>query len=340
MVLHQCPCTRTFDRKDNFVTHQKTCKAYAKIVGLEARLEEAQRHVRELTDALVRNAPDAPSSQLLAQKDQMLREKDMQITTLNQQLTSALKRVQPKVNITNNVTVNVFGQESLQHIDRANVLQLVKHPPTSVPRFIQMVYEQPANAAIRCANIREPHYIVWKGAQFVAQSKESVHRDLFVTNQHRMMAVVQESVEEMEARVHAARQEADAEEHEERARELEYQQKVAKATAEAEARAEAETKCRDAVLRRAFVNGRKREYLQDLLRDLPEQPPKRQRQEPPAVRDLKQRQKEIQECERYFSDVERGHALAASGKKPSDAEDQRCKLLHAQCLGEIQRVML
>ena len=236
MVLHQCPCTRTFDRKDNFITHQKTCRAHAKIRDLEAQLEEAKRHIRELTDALVRNGSDVVSKEehLLVQKDQMLREKDLQIWTLNEQLTAALRQARPKqVSNTYNVTVNVFGNECMAHIDPASVLELVKDPPTSVPRFIKMLHAEPTNATIRCTNIREGHYLLSSGDRFVPESKESVHRRLYLTNQSRMLDVATGRMREMEARAAAGKAALEAEEEEEKVREEEEREERRRAVEEA-----------------------------------------------------------------------------------------------------------
>ena len=185
-------CMKEFSSKWNLDRHlQQDCKACEKIKDLE-------RRNKELTDALVKSANDASSSPLLnilKEKDEALCVKDEQIAALNKELKTALKSARPSnVNITNNVTINVFGSESLDHIDPEAVLTLMRDRETSLPRFIKMVYDEPSNKTIRCVNISKPHYSVWTGNAFVSELKDSVHRKLYHTYKKRMLEMAGEYV--------------------------------------------------------------------------------------------------------------------------------------------------
>ena len=88
----------------------------------------------------------------------------------------------------------------MAHIERAAVVELWENAGAkSVPLFIKMIYDEPGNATIRCRNICDPDYLVKRsGEEYVRESKEGVHQDLYMFNYSRMINLVQQYKEEQE----------------------------------------------------------------------------------------------------------------------------------------------
>lgn len=137
MPTHTCPCgfePKDKKRKDHLKQHQKSCRAYEKIIELEAKNEKMQSQLLKLTEiALISKAPDSSRGELLelansqkddllAQKKKMLLEKEREIEALkneNKELKATLKRDRQSTESMVNVNVE-FGKESLAHINIAS----------------------------------------------------------------------------------------------------------------------------------------------------------------------------------------------------------------------------
>ena len=349
MVRHVCSCGYETRFKANLRRHQNSTRcdrlAAKPLEVMQARLEAQERQIRDMQEALTKRSHDEGS-------DSLLREKDDQIQRLNDHLTKALDKGgrSKTINITNNVVVNVFGKESLSHIDGAAVLDLVRHPPSSVPKFIQLVYSEPTNKTVRTPNIRDPYYLVSSGdGEFRNESKADVHRELYRTNKERMLNVAQATVEEMEVRAASELEEERAMEAKRAADESMRQEAAAAAKREAEEQAEARAE-KEVPMgwsmtcpRHIRVRKRKQEILQKMnfANVSPPAPLDTASDKSEISREIKRRKDDINKCKRFHNKVEEGRQMDLENRKGADDNERdSLKIWHEQSKGEIEKVLL
>ena len=147
---HLCICGYSSMRADNFRTHQLKCKALHTSAdgGLVLILNEQLA------------AKDMQMKEQLAAKDRQLAEQAEEIKML-------IKRPRTVNNTTNNHRyvveqhINVFGQESLEHITPEQIQMLLADPESAVARLVKLKHrKEPRNANVRCPNKNRAIYQV------------------------------------------------------------------------------------------------------------------------------------------------------------------------------------
>ena len=153
---HLCICGYSSMRADNFKTHQLKCKA------LQTSTDGGL--VLILKDQL------AAKDEQLAAKDMQMKEqlaaKDRQLAEQAEEIKMLIKRPRTVNTTTNNRYVveqhiNVFGQESLEHITSEQIQLLLADPESAVARLVKLKHrKEPRNANVRCPNMNRAIYQV------------------------------------------------------------------------------------------------------------------------------------------------------------------------------------
>ena len=151
-AARQCTCGYTTMHRSNFRKHTINCKAI--VSDKDVMLQNLQRELDEAKEQL------AKKDEQLAAKDRQIEEKDRQIDEL---IKLAHKpRTTTTNNITQNVTLdlNIFGQESLEHIKPEHYQELIKDPPNAVSRYLKLMRRIKNNCNVKCPNKKQPMYQV------------------------------------------------------------------------------------------------------------------------------------------------------------------------------------
>jgi hypothetical protein len=102
----------------------------------------------------------------LSVKDEQLAAKDRQLAEQAEEIKMLIKRPRTVNNTTNNRYVveqhiNVFGQESLEHITPEQIQMLLADPESAVARLVKLKHrKEPRNANVRCPNMNRAIYQV------------------------------------------------------------------------------------------------------------------------------------------------------------------------------------
>ena len=142
-----CLCGYNTFNPGNWSTHKKSCK----LIGAKHSANE-----RERIESLEKQ---------LSVKDQQLAAKDRQI----EELIKANKKPRT-VNSNNRYVVeqhiNVFGQETMNHISPQQIQRLLADPENAVAKFVKLKHREPNNANVRCPNVNRAIYqVVVEGGQ-------------------------------------------------------------------------------------------------------------------------------------------------------------------------------
>jgi hypothetical protein len=102
----------------------------------------------------------------LSVKDEQLAAKDRQLAEQAEEIKMLIKSPRT-VNTTNNNRyvveqhINVFGQESLEHITHDQIQMLLADPESAVARLVKLKHrKEPRNSNVRCPNINRAIYQV------------------------------------------------------------------------------------------------------------------------------------------------------------------------------------
>ena len=143
-----CDCGYSTRNRGNWSTHRRAC-SYQTVVT-DGEKDQLRERVESLQQQLLHQ-----HQQLLA-KDEQLQAKDRQIEEL-------LSR--PRTITHNNTTnhnryvveqhVNVFGEESINHISDEQLQQLLHEPSTAVARLVRLKLTAPENQNVRVPNKRD-----------------------------------------------------------------------------------------------------------------------------------------------------------------------------------------
>ena len=128
----------------------------------------------------------------LSVKDQQLAAKDRQLAEQAEEIKMLIKRPRTVNNTTNNRYVveqhiNVFGQESLEHITPEQIQMLLADPESAVARLVKLKHrKEPRNANVRCPNVNRAIYqvVVREGEEkeWESRSKGEVLEKLYDDN--------------------------------------------------------------------------------------------------------------------------------------------------------------
>jgi len=159
----ECQCGYTTFDRSNWRSHKLSCKTVdsdkdLRIESLEKQLEETKREAKELLAA-----KDEQCKEQLAAKDQLIKEKDRQMFEL-----AKAPRTTTVNNSTNNKYVvekhiNVFGEESIEHISPEQIQALLADPANAVPQFIKLKHRRSpggVNQNVRIPNQKRAIYQV------------------------------------------------------------------------------------------------------------------------------------------------------------------------------------
>jgi hypothetical protein len=150
-----CECGYSTCNPGNWSTHKKSCK-----------LIQAEQFVveRERIASLEKDKNDLKEQ--LSVKDEQLAAKDRQLAEQAEEIKMLIKRPRTVNNTTNNRYVveqhiNVFGQESLEHITPEQIQMLLADPESAVARLVKLKHrKEPRNANVRCPNVNRAIYQV------------------------------------------------------------------------------------------------------------------------------------------------------------------------------------
>jgi hypothetical protein len=100
-------------------------------------------------------------------KDEQLAAKDRQLAEQAEEIKMLIKKPRTVNNTTNNNRyvveqhINVFGQESLEHITPEQIQMLLADPESAVARLVKLKHrKEPRNANVRCPNMNRAIYQV------------------------------------------------------------------------------------------------------------------------------------------------------------------------------------
>ena len=97
----------------------------------------------------------------LVTKDEQLAAKDKQLAAKEKQISSLIKHPRTVNHTVNNIiNVNIFGNESVDHISSDAIKSLLNDPATAVPKFIRMKRAVAQNINVRVPNKKRPIYQV------------------------------------------------------------------------------------------------------------------------------------------------------------------------------------
>ena len=153
MTERQCEwCNYSTKHRQNLSTHRKSCKQ--RPAEADGEKEQLRERVASLEQQLT------AKDQQLEAKDQQLKE---QLEAKDRQIEELLRRPRTVNNTTNNNNnryvveqhVNVFGQESIDHISDEQLQQLLNEPSTAVARLVRLKMQAPENQNVRVPNKRE-----------------------------------------------------------------------------------------------------------------------------------------------------------------------------------------
>jgi hypothetical protein len=128
--------------------HKKSCKMIQaeQLVGERERISSLEKQ--------------------LSVKDEQLAVKDRQLAEQAEEIKMLIKRPRTVNNTTNNRYVveqhiNVFGQESLEHITPEQIQMLLADPESAVARLVKLKHrKEPRNSNVRCTNMNRAIYQV------------------------------------------------------------------------------------------------------------------------------------------------------------------------------------
>ncbi len=130
-----CECGYTTNNTGNWSAHKKRCKLVKS--DKDALVEQMKQQLADKDRQL------ADTQEQLAAKDEQIKEKDGQIKELIQ---VAKKPRTVNNNTTNKYVVeqhiNVFGNESIEHISPAEIQALLADPANAVPQFIKLKHRR------------------------------------------------------------------------------------------------------------------------------------------------------------------------------------------------------
>lgn len=144
----KCECGYITKDRSNWRTHSKTCK-----------INRAEQSVGE-RDRI------ASLEKQLSVKDEQIAAKDRQLAEQAEEIKMLIKKPRTVNNTTNNryvveQNINVFGQESVEHITSEQLQGLLAHPQSAVARLVKLKHrKEPRNANIRCPNMNRAIYQV------------------------------------------------------------------------------------------------------------------------------------------------------------------------------------
>jgi hypothetical protein len=140
----------------NWSTHKKSCK----LIQAEQSVGERER-ISSLEKQL------SVKDEQLSVKDEQLAAKDRQLAEQAEEIKMLIKRPRTVNNNTNNNRyvveqhINVFGQESLEHITPEQIQMLLADPESAVARLVKLKHrKEPRNANVRCPNMNRAIYQV------------------------------------------------------------------------------------------------------------------------------------------------------------------------------------
>jgi hypothetical protein len=143
-----CKCGFSTIWMPSWSNHKKACKMIQaeQLVGERERISSLEKQ--------------------LSVKDEQLAAKDRQLAEQAEEIKMLIKRPRTVNNTTNNRYVveqhiNVFGQESLEHITPEQIQMLLADPESAVARLVKLKHrKEPRNANVRCPNMNRAIYQV------------------------------------------------------------------------------------------------------------------------------------------------------------------------------------
>ena len=154
-MMLSCECGYATQQSGTLYRHQRTCK--------KRYLNAATQRLTELEEALEHR------DTIIAGKNKVIAEKDEEIRYLREQLAQSLKTPRVVTNNDNRTTnnryivnqsVNVFGEESIDHITDEQLQRLLQEPSTAVAKLVRLKHSLPENQNIRVPNKRDRRYEV------------------------------------------------------------------------------------------------------------------------------------------------------------------------------------
>jgi len=158
-------CNKNYSKKCHLTRHHKTCKL--KYIPNYKALYE----------------------QTLNEKHKSEENKDKVILQLTEQLDKVLDRVGDTHITQNNIILNCYGSESLDHIPDKRKLELLKIPYAMIPKMIEEVHfnkNYPQNNNICIPNKKEPYVKVFSDDKWVYKDKNFAIKDLINKNYLRL----------------------------------------------------------------------------------------------------------------------------------------------------------
>ena len=148
-----CICGYTSAKPNTVRRHQKVCKKHLVQEALntsESGNTQQERHIAAL--------------------EARIEEKDARINAMESQIKELIQVAKRPRSVNNTTTnnryvveqhINVFGQESLEHITPEQIQLLLADPESAVARLVKLKHrKEPRNSNVRCPNINRAIYQV------------------------------------------------------------------------------------------------------------------------------------------------------------------------------------
>ena len=158
-------CNREFKRKYHLTRHYNTCKIKEKI-NYKKLYEEA-----------------------LNQKAKSEESKDKIISQLTDQLERVIEKVGNTHITQNNIILNCYGSENIEHITDNYKLELLKLPYSMIPKLIENVHfdpNYPENNNIYIPNKKEPYVKVFHDNKWIYKDRNKAINELIDKNYNRL----------------------------------------------------------------------------------------------------------------------------------------------------------
>ena len=172
-----CHCGFSTIHQASWCRHKKNCVQPVQSEHSDLQLKDAQlaqskeqllqvnQQLKNYMEQLVQmHAQIAVKDAQIATKDEQIAAKDEQIAAKDAQISELIKR--PRT-VTNNNTinnlgnnVNIFGNESMEHISEAEIKRLLSDPATAVPKLIRLKRAVASNVNVRVPNKKQNIYQV------------------------------------------------------------------------------------------------------------------------------------------------------------------------------------
>lgn len=150
-----CECAFQTTHRGAWSIHKRTCKQ--RPIQSDPEKDQLRERVASLEQQVA--AKDLQIKEQLAAKDLQMKE---QLEAKDRQIEELLKRPRTVNHTTNHHNryvveqhINVFGQESIDHISDEQLQQLIQEPSTAVARLVRLKLQAAENQNVRVPNKRE-----------------------------------------------------------------------------------------------------------------------------------------------------------------------------------------